>query len=67
LQIEVAALARVLDFPTRTDVEPLELVTAASKVREGKATKLVLGDPNTAAPTRDTKLVVTETSSPPWP
>ena len=36
---------------------PLELVTGASKVREGKATRLVLTDPAAASMTRDNKLV----------
>ena len=57
LKVDRTALARALDLPPPADESPLELVTAASKVREGKATRLVLGDPNTAAPTRDTRLV----------
>jgi DNA invertase Pin-like site-specific DNA recombinase len=57
LKVDPAALARALDLPTPPDAAPLELVTAAAKVREGKATRLVLGDPNTPSPTRDTRLV----------
>jgi DNA invertase Pin-like site-specific DNA recombinase len=57
LQVDRAALARSLDLPVPTDDAPLELVTAAAKVREGKATRLVLGDPNAAAPSRDSRLV----------
>jgi site-specific DNA recombinase len=57
LQIDLAALARTLDLSPPTDDPPLELVTAAAKVREGKATRLVLGDPNAAVLTRDTRLV----------
>jgi site-specific DNA recombinase len=57
LQIDPAALARALDLIAAANDAPLELVTAAAKVREGKATRLVLGDPDAAAPTRDTRLV----------
>jgi site-specific DNA recombinase len=57
LKVDTAGLARALNLPPLTDDAPLELVTAAAKVREGKATKLVLGDPNAAVPTRDTRLV----------
>jgi site-specific DNA recombinase len=57
LSVDRAALARALDLATPTDDGPLELVTAAAKVREGKATRLVLGDPGATAQTRDTRLV----------
>ena len=42
--------------PPESD-EPLELTTAASKVREGKATRLVLTDAKAATSGRDNKLV----------
>jgi site-specific DNA recombinase len=57
LKVDRAALTRALDLPSPDNNATLELVTAAAKVREGKATKLVLGGPGATAPTRDTKLV----------
>jgi site-specific DNA recombinase len=57
LQLDGAALHRMLQLqPSQTD-EPLELTTGVSKVREGKATRLVLTDATAAAPVRDRKLV----------
>ena len=57
IRVDRAALARMLELdPPDVDL-PLELVANASKVREGKATRLVLTDPGEATPNRDGKLV----------
>ncbi len=45
IQIDRAALARMLDMPPPIDEAPIELSTAATKIRDGKATRLVLGAP----------------------
>ena len=51
------ALARLLELkPPDTD-QALELITGASKVREGKATRLVLTDPAATSINRDSRLV----------
>jgi site-specific DNA recombinase len=59
LQIELdrPALARLLGLAEPTDAAPLVLLAAATKVREGKATKLVLTGPGGQTSTRDPKLV----------
>jgi plasmid maintenance system antidote protein VapI len=57
IRVDRAALARLLQLDPSDIAEPLELVTGASKVRAGTATRLVLTDPGASAPTRDSKLV----------
>ena len=57
MQVDRAALARLLELgPPEPDL-PLELVTGASKVCESKATRLMLTDPGAAIPARDARLV----------
>ena len=57
LTVDRATLTRLLELgPPDTDL-PLELVTGASKVREGKATRLVLTDPAATSIARDSRLV----------
>jgi DNA invertase Pin-like site-specific DNA recombinase len=55
--VERAALARILGLGATNIGEPLELVTGASKIRQGSATRLVLTDPGAALPPRNGKLV----------
>ena len=57
IQVDRAALARLLELRQPDTDEPLELVTGASKVREGKATRLVLTDPAATSINRDSRLV----------
>ena len=57
IKVDRAALARILELgPPDTD-QQLELITGASKVREGKATRLVLTDPAAISDNRDSRLV----------
>jgi site-specific DNA recombinase len=55
--IDRGGLARTLDLPMPQDDTLLVLTVAASKVREGKATKLVLAGPASTPLARDPKLV----------
>jgi hypothetical protein len=57
LLIEAAQLAGLLNLPAPLSDEPLELVTAASKVRQGTATKLLLPNGSAGQPRRDNNLV----------
>jgi DNA invertase Pin-like site-specific DNA recombinase len=57
IQVDRAALARMLGLGAPSTQGPLELTTGASKVREGAATRLVLTDPGAAPPTRNSKLI----------
>jgi hypothetical protein len=57
IQVDRAALSRMLELAPSKIGEPLELIAGASKVREGTATRLVLTDPGAAPPPRDHKLV----------
>jgi DNA invertase Pin-like site-specific DNA recombinase len=57
LQIDAAQLAALLEVPAPASDEPLELLTSASKVRQGTATKLVLAGATTGQPRRDNNLV----------
>ena len=49
ISVDPVALARMLEVQPPESDEPLELTTAASKVREGKATRLVLTDAKAAS------------------
>ena len=55
--VDREALARMLELASPVSDTALTLTVAASKVREGKATKLVLAGPASTMPTRDPKLV----------
>ena len=57
IKVDRAALARLLELRPPDADQPLELVTGASKVREGKATRLVLTDPAATSINRDSRLV----------
>jgi hypothetical protein len=57
LVIDVAQLAGLLNLPAPLSDEPLQLVTSASKVRQGTATKLVLPNGSAGQPRRDNNLV----------
>jgi site-specific DNA recombinase len=57
IELDRLALARLLGLAEPTDDAPLVLLAAATKVREGKATKLVLTGPGGQTSTRDPKLV----------
>jgi len=57
IELDRPALARLLGLAEPTDDAPLVLLAAATKVREGKATKLVLTDSGGQTSTRDPKLV----------
>jgi site-specific DNA recombinase len=57
IQIDRPALFRLLELGPPPNDAPLELITGASKVREGTTTRLVLTDPGAAVTPRDSKLV----------
>jgi DNA invertase Pin-like site-specific DNA recombinase len=57
IQVDRAALARMLGLGPPKLHKPLELIAAASKVREGPATRLVLTDPGAAPVWRNGKLI----------
>jgi hypothetical protein len=57
IRLDRVALARLLELSPSDDDEPLELVTGASKIREGKTTRLVLTDPGAHGSVPDSKLV----------
>ena len=57
IEVDRIALARMLETSKPEDTGPLLLSASAMKVREGKATKLVLAESGHAAPERDAKLV----------
>ena len=52
------AISRLIGASDVTDGDPLEVAAPASKIRQGKATKLVLSDPSGVAVTPDSKLVM---------
>jgi DNA invertase Pin-like site-specific DNA recombinase len=57
MRVDQAALGRMLQLSLADVDDPLELVAGASKVREGKATRLVLIDAAAVAPARNGSLV----------
>ncbi|MEG3155705.1 recombinase family protein [Sphingomonas sp. RB1R13] len=57
IHVDQAALARMLELKRPDTDLPLQLVTGASKVREGKATRLVMTDPAANSISRDNRLV----------
>lgn len=57
IQVDRAALARMLQLQLPAIDEPMELIAGATKVREGTATRLVLTDAAASPPARDGKLV----------
>jgi DNA invertase Pin-like site-specific DNA recombinase len=57
IRLDRAALLRMLGNELGDATEPLELITGASKVREGNVTRLVLTDPGAAPPARNAKLM----------
>jgi DNA invertase Pin-like site-specific DNA recombinase len=57
IELDRPALARLLGLAEPADDAPLVLLAAATKVREGKATKLVLTGPGGQTSTHDPKLV----------
>ena len=57
MRVDRAALARMLQLESADVDDSLELVAGASKVREGKATRLVLTDGAAVAPARNGSLV----------
>ncbi|WP_114227168.1 MULTISPECIES: recombinase family protein [Sphingomonas] len=57
LLIDAAQLAGLLELPPPLSDEPIELVTSASKVRQGTATKLVLTNASASQPRRDNNLI----------
>jgi DNA invertase Pin-like site-specific DNA recombinase len=57
IRVDRSALARLLELDPSDVSQPLELITGASKVRAGTATRLVLTDPGAHATSRDSKLI----------
>ncbi|WP_267389248.1 recombinase family protein [Sphingomonas sp. GC_Shp_3] len=57
IEIDRIAVARILEASRPDDPNPILLSASATKVREGKATKLVLAEAGHSAPQRDAKLV----------
>jgi hypothetical protein len=57
LLIDAAQLAGLLEVPAPASDEPLQLLTSASKVRQGTATKLVLAVSSAGQSRRDNNLI----------